>query len=99
MNYFISYDISKNRYRNRAAKILLRHGAVRVQKSVFFLDEAPPGLVRQLSDELKELLCDTGDDDSVLLIQVEQDWLDRVNMVGRNEAFEEARKKHITRFF
>lgn len=99
MNYFISYDISKNYFRTKTAKLLERHGAVRVQKSVFFIFEVSPAFINSLKNKLFELLDETDKTDSVMLIRVERDWLDSINMIGENNAYEMARKIYHTKFF
>ena len=99
MNYFISYDIKKNRYRSRTAKVLLKYGAVRVQKSVFFIFEAAPFYIKELKEKITVILEEADDTDSVLLIKVEKDWLNKVSIIGENEAYKDSMKIYHTKFF
>lgn len=100
MHYFISYDIGQNRYRTKTAKILIRHGCVRVQKSVFYLPDALPREVAALGQELKKLLIETeSEEDSVLFIPVEDDGMTAVGLVGENISLERAKNPPNVRIF
>lgn len=99
MNYFISYDISSDKHRTKAAKILLREGCVRVQKSVFFAPELPRYLELRLRDELYELLSETEEEDSILIVPIDRDYLDQVDLMNNNKPFGDARDESGIKFF
>ena len=97
MNYFVSYDISSDRLRNRAAKTLLRLGCRRVQKSVFFAADYTPKELARLKDELHRLLHDHSEPtDSVLCIPVPRNHLPEVVWIGENEAYHQALQKEYS---
>lgn len=89
MNYFFTYDISHNRLRTKASKTLERFGCIRVQKSVFFASELRIEDKKQLCQKLQELL-EEQEDDSIMLIPVDKDYLQEITLVGKNEAYQEA---------
>ena len=60
--YLISYDIADDRLRQKAARLLKRHGE-RIQKSVFLVKENATAL-RSLQQALLEMLTE---EDSLLL--------------------------------
>lgn len=98
MNYLISYDISSNRLRERAAKLLKRQGCVRVQKSVFFGNGFPPVAIQALKQALRQLLeAEEGEEaDSVLIVRIEKDFLSEVSLIGANLNLAEALKtRHV----
>jgi len=53
-NVLVSYDITENRLRNRAARILLDYG-IRIQYLVFELVDVPESAWRQCERRLKAL--------------------------------------------
>lgn len=55
-HYILSYDISGDRLRDKVAKCLQRHGARRLQKSVFLAPRFNKARLKQLQEELKRLL-------------------------------------------
>ena len=75
MNYFIAYDITDDRRRDRVAKALKRHGCRRVQKSVFFAPLFLPVEIAKLRASLSRIVLPSGDypNDSVLIVPVEND--------------------------
>ncbi|MEN7546985.1 CRISPR-associated endonuclease Cas2 [Rapidithrix thailandica] len=100
MHYLASYDIHKNRYRNKAAKLLLRYGFVRVQLSVYFNSKLTGKELKNLRQELKELLSDAScQNDSVLLIPIEKDHLASISLIGEERIQEACEKFNGFRFF
>ncbi len=95
-NYLISYDLADDRLRTRAAKLLLRHGCKRLQKSVFF---GPGFSVRELGrlrTALHRLLDGkTADSDSVLCFPVSQNRLPEVLWEGDPTFFEKQMKEGL----
>lgn len=95
MNYFVSYDISADRLRSKVSKALERHGALRVQKSVFFLPGFSGKEMMHLKNTLETLLhkYQAEPNDSILCIPVEKDQLDGIIWVGENVGFQQALQK------
>lgn len=88
-NFFISYDISNDRLRTKAAKLLERHGCKRVQKSVFFAPGFQPAETKKLRGDLHRLvnpLLEEGD--SILCIPVTQNYLDDLVWEGDRKLFD-----------
>lgn len=91
MNYFISYDISDDRQRDRAARLLGERGCKRVQKSVFLAPHFQAREIRELQALLnRQLTPHLGPEDSILCIPVERDLLDGMVWHGDNEALARA---------
>lgn len=95
MNYFVSYDISADRLRSKVSKALERHGAVRVQKSVFFLPGFSGQEMIRLKNTLEKVLhkYQAEPSDSVLCIPVEKDQLNSIIWMGENVGFQLALQK------
>ena len=55
-NYLLSYDISEDRLRTKLAKLLLRLGCERIQKSVFIAPNFKAEELQQLRYEVDKLL-------------------------------------------
>ena len=55
-HYIISYDISNHSLRNKMAKLLIRHGCERVQKSVFLAANINKEELMQMKAEAKQLM-------------------------------------------
>jgi CRISPR-associated endonuclease Cas2 len=85
--FFIMYDIENNKIRRLIAKYLIRHGCVRIQKSVYFAD-----IKRQLFVEIQQTLMQINEmydnDDSIFFIPVSDDHLNNLRVIGRNLDFE-----------
>ena len=60
----IAYDIARPRTRARTAALLERHGATRLQRSVFLLEGTDTALTRLEA----RLLAELNDEDSLLLL-------------------------------
>lgn len=86
MNYFVSYDISHNRSRERVAKTLLRHGCVRVQQSVFYAQDFSPEDRERLRSDLAASLGEHLLASSILFLPIERDQLGLVDALGDNGA-------------
>jgi CRISPR-associated endonuclease Cas2 len=86
MYCFIMYDITDNKIRNYIAKYLLEKGCQRVQKSVYLAQ-----LSRRLYDEIVQTLKEVNDlydnDDSIFFVPIGENYLQEMNMVGRNVDF------------
>ena len=88
MVFFISYDISDNRLRTRLAKLLLRLGCHRVQKSVYIAIGFSPKERGDLTAEVRRLLQGKATaTDSVLYIPVEKNHLDDLLIEGDSAAW------------
>ena len=55
MYYVICYDIENDRLRDRTAKVLIRNGCLRIQKSVFVAPEMAKKHLNRLETGLKHL--------------------------------------------
>jgi CRISPR-associated protein Cas2 len=91
MDYFISYDISDDRQRDKTARMLGEQGCKRVQKSVFLA----PGFSAVEIRKLQQLLAGRivpmlAGEDSILCIPVEKDWVDGLVWHGKNEGLARA---------
>ena len=74
MNYFLCYDISDDRLRDKTAKLLAKRGCKRVQKSVFFAPAFTPRELAALRKALQRAVFPLFDaKDSLLCIPVEND--------------------------
>lgn len=70
-NYFISYDISDDRLRQRIANCLLTHGCKRVQKSVYLAPRFSLKELQRLRTQLQRLTHGkTEPTDSIICIPV-----------------------------
>lgn len=75
-SYFISYDISQDRLRDKLAKLLMQKGCKRVQKSVFFVPSYSAKELKDLKVNVAKCLKGNLDpQDSVLCIPVTQSRL------------------------
>ena len=84
---FITYDIEDNKIRGHISKYLQRQGLIRVQYSIFFGD-----LERQKFNKIKETLKAINDmyknHDSIFIIPVGEDVLNKTKVIGKNIDFE-----------
>jgi len=88
-NFFISYDISNDRLRTKAAKILERNGCKRVQKSVFFAVRFQTAELKKLRAELNRLIgAHLEESDSILCIPVVPSRLDDLVWEGDRKFFD-----------
>ncbi len=85
MLIWVMYDITEPKRLNRMAKICLRSGVYRVQKSVY-VGNLDHNLIDQLRLELEETM-DTSTD-SVYLFPMNREDFDKANLLGR--AFDKA---------
>jgi CRISPR-associated endonuclease Cas2 len=89
MHYVISYDIGDDRLRAKVAQTLLRHGADRVQKSVFVLARLDSRALVVLRRVLTDVLAQGkhSPEDSILVVPVRDGDRKRVIRLGHNKAF------------
>ena len=84
---FITYDIEDNKIRGHISKYLQRQGLVRVQYSVYFGD-----IGRATFNEVKNTLKTINDmyknQDSIFIIPVGEDVLNKTKVIGKNIDFE-----------
>jgi CRISPR-associated protein Cas2 len=92
---FISYDIESNKVRTQVAKYLIRNGAIRVQKSVYFA-RLDPALYREMVTALREIQAMYDNADSIFFLPVSRDLVDAMQIVGRNLHMDIALKKPST---
>lgn len=95
---FIMYDIEDNKIRREVAKYLLKKGCQRVQKSVFLAKFDYP-LFRDVHQTLLELQEVYENDDSILLVPISENELQKMKMIGRNLNFELVLGQRNTLFF
>lgn len=98
MYCFILYDIEHNKIRRILAKFLEKKGCIRVQKSVFFAK-----MHRKMYQEMKEIIIDLQkcyeNQDTIIMLPVGEDMLNRVNCIGKNFEFELMTQTKNTLFF
>lgn len=80
---FIFYDIENNKVRTKIAKYLIRKGCIRVQKSVF-LAKIDRKVFQEIHTTLKKVQELYDNSDSILFLQVAEDELRSMKMVGQN---------------
>lgn len=95
---FIMYDIEDNKIRREVAKYLLKKGCQRVQKSVF-LGKMDHSMFREMHQTLREIQEVYENDDSILLVPVSENELQKMQMIGRNISFELTLGQRNTLFF
>ena len=97
MHFFIAYDISDDRLRLRIANTLERHGGVRVQRSLFFLDSFRQKELARLRADLFKELADGKVllEDTILCIPVEQDLLKGSCWLGCPPSIENVGKRPL----
>ncbi len=95
---FITYDIEDNKIRGHISKYLQRQGLIRVQYSVFFGD-----IERQKFNKVKETLKAINEmyknHDSIFIIPVGEDALNKTKVIGKNVDFEVIAEVRSTLFF
>lgn len=98
-NYLISYDISEDKLRTKTAKMLIRCGCYRIQKSVFLAPNFGIDEIRQLQNDLKQMLSAVaGAADSVFCVPMTKAQLQEMQWIG-NKSDMEAYFKEILSFF
>lgn len=98
MIYLAMYDIENNKIRRELAKYLLRKGGIRIQKSVLVLSMQRPRYeeVAQTLRQMQELY---DNNDTILLVPIEQDNLAAMHMIGRQLYLHWITKPGSTYFF
>jgi CRISPR-associated protein Cas2 len=95
---FITYDIEDNKIRGHIAKYLQRLGMIRVQYSVFFGD-----INRDDFNKAKDTLSAINDmyenNDSIFIIPIGEDILNKTKVIGKNVDFEVIAETRSTLFF
>ena len=95
---FITYDISDNKIRGHIARYLQRLGLIRVQYSVFFGD-----IHRDDFNKIKQTLKEINDmyenHDSIFIIPIGEDVLNKTKVIGKNVDFEVIAEIRSTLFF
>lgn len=76
MNYLVSYDIQDNRLRLKLAKLLLRNGCERIQKSVFLAPEYNTRELMILKQDISALVQNVlSSRDSIWILPLQQQQL------------------------
>ncbi len=78
---FIFYDIENNKVRTKISKYLIRKGCIRVQRSVF-LAQIDRKVFMEIHSTLKKVQDMYNNTDSILFLQVAEDNLRSMKMVG-----------------
>ena len=104
MNFFICYDISDDKRRLHLAKLLLRTGCKRVQKSVFIAIDFERSEMLHLKTHVDTLLNKrytegVSLEDSVLYIPLDNDAVKNVVWEGNSTKWTELWKKKQGIFF
>ena len=86
MHYAICYDIENDQLREKTAKTLRRHGAERVQKSVFTAAFMHKRDLKALHADLKRLYArrPLSPADSVLLLPLRDEHVPKILVLGQN---------------
>jgi CRISPR-associated endonuclease Cas2 len=81
--HLISYDISNDRLRLRAAKVLMEHGLYRIQMSVF-MGSMRDSVLKRLEKELSKMAQSTewGHTDSFLVLPLHEYSEENANIIG-----------------
>ena len=95
---FILYDISDHKVRREVSKYLLRKGCQRVQKSVFLV-KVEHKLFREIHETLTVIQECYENNDSILLVPISENELQKMKMIGQNLCFEFTMGKKNTLFF
>jgi CRISPR-associated endonuclease Cas2 len=83
MNHLISYDISDNRLRLKAAKLIKQAGCLRIQYSVFagtLRESTSQKLAQKLA--VLEQNADWSEEDSILILPLHQYSRDQLQIFG-----------------
>ncbi len=94
---YVIYDISDSKIRGHVAKYLERNGLARVQFSVFFGD-VKRDCYMKLRATLKEINEMYTNQDSIFIIPVGEDILNKTTVIGKNIDFE-IMASHKSTFF
>jgi len=95
---FITYDIQDNKIRTHIAKYLQRLGLIRVQYSVFFGDIHREDF-NKIKDTLKAINDMYENKDSIFIIPIGEDVLNKTKVIGKNVDFEVIAEIRSTLFF
>ncbi len=95
---FIMYDIEDNKIRREVCKYLLKKGCQRIQKSVY-LSKLDYKIFNEIHKTLIELQEVYENNDSILLVPVSENELQKMKMIGRNLNFEITLGQKNTLFF
>ena len=90
MHYVISYDLENDRLREKTSRLLLRHGAERIQKSVFVAAHLTRRDLGNLRTALRGLMArfPAGASDSIVFFPLEEDQVSKkVEVLGNNSVF------------
>ncbi|GAB2801430.1 hypothetical protein GCM10027275_54460 [Rhabdobacter roseus] len=98
MYCFIMYDIESNKVRRLVAKYLEKKGCQRVQKSVFFA-RLHRHLHRDIADTLRQIQEAYQNHDSILILPVGEDMLNKLNCIGKDFEWEVLTASRHTLFF
>ena len=79
----ISYDIEDNKVRRTIAKYLIRQGCTRVQKSVY-MARLERKTYQDIAATLREIQEMYDNQDSILLMPVGEEQIQRLDVIGRN---------------
>ncbi|MBL7793383.1 MAG: CRISPR-associated endonuclease Cas2 [Saprospiraceae bacterium] len=92
-SYFLSYDISNDRLRNRLAKTLERHGCKRIQKSLFLAPNFEPRELQRLRDDCAKTLLHRQPGDSLLCIPATRQYLQELIWAGEEDRLRDTLKE------
>lgn len=84
---FVMYDIEDNKIRVEVSKYLLKKGCQRIQRSVF-LGKMNHKTYQEVYQTLKALQEVYENDDTILLVPVSENELQKMRMIGRDINFE-----------
>ena len=84
MNYLVSYDIHDNKLRLKLAKLLLRNGCERIQKSVFLAPEYNNRDALLIKQDIEHLVQGVlGPNDSIWMLPLQQQQLLNAKLWGQ----------------
>ena len=85
--FFVMYDIQDDKIRGHIAKFLERSGCQRIQMSVF-LAKSSRKKYQEIHETLKEVNNMYANEDSIFIVPVGEDILNKLKMLGKNIDFE-----------
>ena len=98
MLYFIMYDIENNKVRTQIAKYLIKHGCLRVQKSIFFA-ESERKVFNEIHSDLKAIQGMYDNTDSIFFVPVSTDQVRSMKIIGQSIDFDLITGNTNTMFF
>jgi CRISPR-associated protein Cas2 len=84
-NYIISYDISETNLRTTLAKLLLRSGCQRIQKSVFFAPNFSADEIKTLRTNIQTIINHSNPANSIFALPFSKQQALNMTWLGDNQ--------------